>query len=286
MRIALVTLAVLVLMLLLRVEPHRDARQVPGRIALFFEQNRPAIVYRSGVTLLVVAVTAIGFLVRSPSRVSHITIRFMGLPADVAPDALAYVIYELNRPQHQWHFDVDFAPFNELALTSREKEHCQNEPQPLLCYAEQMAAQHGPVIAITDQPLNGSYFATHRGRASVVTTVDSGSYAPLSQYEYLAYMVVVQSVLLHLDSSGGLPSDAFAPKSSSTGGVFEFTPDRETLKSTILAARLSPEAEELIFNRFGPEYLGVYANLISLDWLYSTRVRTNLTKVFGVELSR
>jgi hypothetical protein len=49
---------------------------------------------------------------------------------------------------------------------------------------------------------------------------------------------------------------------------------------------LSPEEESLIFNRFGPEYLGVCSNLISLEWLYSPRVRTNLSKIFGVNLSR
>ena len=96
---------------------------------------------------------------------------------------------------------------------------------------------------------------------------------------------MVQSVLLHLDMNGGLPSDAFAPGSVSAGDVFQFAPERAALKSTILAARLSPAEESLIFNRFGPEYLGVYSQLISLDWLYATRVRTNLSKVFGVELS-
>jgi hypothetical protein len=218
--------------------------------------------------------------------VSHITVRFMGLPEDVRSEALAYVIYELNRPQRQWHFDVDYAPFNELVLTSRERERCQADAQPLLCYTEQLAAARGPVIAITDRPLNGAYFATHRGLASVITTADSSSYAPLTTYEFLAYTIVVQSVLLHLDMNGGLPTDAFAPRSSSTGDVFQFAPERATLKSAILAAKLSPEEESLIFNRFGPEYLGVCANLISLDWLYSARVRTNLSKIFGVNLSR
>jgi hypothetical protein len=285
-RIAIVTGAALTLMLLLRLEPRADARPQPGRLVAFYQRNRRSIFYRAGVTLLIVACTAVGFLVRSPSRVSHITVRFMGLPADVRSEALAYVIYELNRPQRQWHFDVDYAPFNELVLTSREKERCQADPQPLLCYAEQMAGDRGPVIAITDRPLNGAYFATHRGLASVITTADAGSYAPLTTYEYLAYTIVVQSVLLHLDMNGGLPADAFTPRSSSTGDVFQFAPERETLKSTILAAKLSPEEESLIFNRFGPEYLGVCANLISLDWLYSTRVRTNLSKIFGVNLSR
>lgn len=285
-RIAVVTGAVLVLMLLLRVEPRAEAPPVPGRVAEFFRRNRRTIAYRSSVTVLVAVAAALGVMVRAPSRVGHVTVRLMGLPAEVKPDALAYVIYELNRPQRQWQFDVDFTPFNLLALTSSERERCEREPQPLLCHAEQMAGDRGPVIAVTDAPLNGAYFATHRGAASVITTADAASYAPLTQYEYLAYMIVVQSVLLHLDATGGLPDAAFAPGTSSTGDVFQFVPERDTLKSTILAARVSPGAEELVFNRFGPEYLGVYASLVSLDWLYSTRVRTNLSKVFGVELSR
>jgi hypothetical protein len=284
-RIAIVTIAALALMLLFRLEPGQGDRPSPGRLRAFYQRNRKSILYRTAVTLLVVACTAAGFLARSPSRVSHITVRFMDLPDDVRSDALAYVIYELNRPQRQWYFDVDFAPFNPLALTSKERARCETEPQPMLCYAEQMASG-GPVIAITGQPLNGAYFATHRGRASVITTADQTSYGPLTTYEYLAYCIVVQSMLLHLDMNGGLPERAFAPGTASRGDVLQFAPERDTLKSTILAAKLSPEEESLIFNRFGPEYLGVCSNLISLEWLYSPRVRTNLSKIFGVNLSR
>jgi hypothetical protein len=285
-RILVVTGAVLLLLLLLRVEPSVEASPTSSRVAEFLRRNRRVIAYRGTVVILVAAAAALGVMTRAPARVGHVTVRFMGLPAELRPDALAYVIYELNRPQRQWQFDVDFTPFNPLALTSTERAGCEHDPQPLLCHAERMAEGRGPVIAVTDVPLNGAYFATHRGAASVITTADAGSYAPLTQYEYLAYMIVVQSVLLHLDSTGGLPDATFAPGTASTGDTFQFVPDRDTLKSTILAARVSPAAEELIFNRFGPEYLGVYASLVSLDWLYSSRVRTNLSKVFGVELSR
>lgn len=285
-RVLAVTGAVLLLMLLLRLEPRAQAPPVRGRVAEFLRRHRRIIAYRSTVTALVVAAAALGVMLRAPSSVGHITVRFMQLPAEVKPEALAYVIYELNRPQRQWQFDVDFTPFNPLALTSSERARCEHDPQPLLCHAERMGESRGPVVAVTDVPLNGAYFATHRGAASVITTADAGSYSPLTQYEYLAYMIVVQSVLLHLDASGGLPDAMFAPGTATTGDIFQFVPDRETLKSTILAARVSPAAEELILNRFGPEYLAVYANLVSLDWLYSARVRTNLSKVFGVELSR
>ena len=56
-------------------------------------------------------------------------------------------------------------------------------------------------------------------------------------------------------------------------------------KPAMLAPRLSPTQEALIFNRFGPTYLGVCAQLLSLDWLYAQRVKDNLAKLFGVVLS-
>lgn len=285
-RIALVTGGALLLLLLLRLEPRLGAHAEPGRAAAFLRRHRRAIVYRSAVTLAVLAAVAIGFIVRSPARVSHITVRFMDLPDDVRPEALAYIVYELNRPQRQWRFDVDFTPFNPRALTSAERDACVRDPQPLLCHAERMAAAHAPVIAITGQPLNGAYFATHRGAASVITTADAARYAPLTPYEFLAYTIVVQSVVIHLDRTGGLPADAFAPESASAGGVFQFAPDPDAVKAAILAARLSPDEELLIFNRFGPEYASVCAQLLSLDWLYADRVKANLARAFGVNLLR
>ena len=104
-------------------------------------------------------------------------------------------------------------------------------------------------------------------------------------YEYLAYMTVLLSMLIQLDAHGGLPTDAFAPGATSSGGTFEFAPARDMFKPAMLAPRLSPPQEALIFNRFGPSYLGVCAQLLSLDWLYAPRVRDNLGKLFGVALS-
>jgi len=285
-RIFLVTTAVAGLWLLFRLQPGRANRPAPGRIRTFITTHRPAILYRATVTVIVLALTAWVWVVSSPTQVSHITVKFMGLSDDLRSDALAYLVYELNRPQHEWHFDVDFRPFNELELTSVERQSCDQDPQPLLCYAEKMAAESGPIIGITGQPLNGTAFATHRGMASIISTADAARYAPLSSYEYLAYKIILQSMLIHLDAHGGLPANSFVATTSSMGGVFQTAPDPDTLKSTILAARLSPEEQGLLLNRFGPEYLAVCSNLLSLEWLYDGRVRTNLEKVFAVKLSK
>jgi hypothetical protein len=241
-------------------------------------------------TAIVVTAAGVVFFATSPTRVSHITIRFMDLPPDVRSDAFTYIVYEMNRIQRQWFFEVDARPFNEAALTSAEYNACNPEgdenAQPLLCFAERKAASDGPLIAITSKPLNnGIFFATHRGTASVVTTADAASVAPISNYEYLAYMVVLQSMLVQLDAHGGRPADAFAPGSRSTGSTLEFAPAREMFKPAMLAPRLSPAQEAVIFNRFGPAYLGVCAQLLSLDWLYAPRVKDNLGKLFGVSLS-
>jgi len=118
---------------------------------------------------------------------------------------------------------------------------------------------------------------------SVIATVDQGYYAPLSTYEYLAYCLVLQSILIHLDMhGGGLPPGAFEPSAASHGGVFQFNPTKNVLKATILAAQLSPREEAMLFNRFGAEYMNVCRQLLTLDWLHSERVVKNLTVHFGV----
>lgn len=285
-RILVAAAALLVLMLLFKLDPLRLQRPAPGRLVAFFRAHRATILYRAVVTAVVVVATGLVFLATSPGRARPITIRIMDLPADVTSEAFTYLVYELNRPQRQWYFQIDARPFNELALTSVERAACAEDAQPLLCHAERKADAQGPLIAITARPLNGVYFATHRGIASVITTADAASYAPLTNYEYLAYLIVIQSMLIQLDADGGRPPEAFEPGTVSTGGAFEFVPGRDMLKATILAPRLSPQQEALIFNRFGPTYLRVCTDLLALDWLYAPRTKHNLEKLFGVSLSR
>ena len=284
-RILVATAALLLLMLLFKLDPMRLRRPASGRVVAFLRAHRTTILYRAAVTAIVVAVTGLVYVATSPSRARPITIRIMDLPADVRSDALTYLVYELNRPQRQWYFEIDARPFNELALTSAERAACGEDAQPLLCHVERTAEAQGPLIAITAKPLEGVYFATHRGLASVITTADAASYAPLTNYEYLAYLIVIQSMLIQLDAHGGRPADAFEPGTKSSGGAFEFVPGRDMLKATILAPRFSPQQEALIFNRFGPAYLRVCSDLLSLDWLYASRTKENL-KLFSVALSR
>ena len=288
-RILVTAAAVLALMLLFRLDPGRQRRPQPGRLVAFYRLHRTTILYRGLLTVCVGVASGFVIFTTSPTRVSHISIRLMDLPPDVRGDAFTYLVYEMNRMQRQWYFEIDARPFNQAALSSAEYNACNPEgdehAQPLLCYAERKTESQGPLIAITAQPLNNVYFATHRGTASVITTADAASVAPITNYEYLAYMTVLQSMLIQLDAHGAGPTDAFAPATASSGGTFEFSPDREMFKPAMLAPRLSPAQEALIFNRFGPTYLGVCSQLLSLDWLYAPRVRDNLSKLFGVTLS-
>jgi hypothetical protein len=281
----------LLLLVLFRLAPGRIDRPNPGRMLSLYREHRTSVLFHSAAVAIVAS--AVGYVVvaTNPARASSITIRLADLPDDVRRDALAYLIYEVNRMQRQWYFEVDARPFNPAVLTSSERAICStpdraNEP-PLLCYAEGWAAAQGPLIVITSQPLSDEiYFATHRGLASVVTTADSTSIDPVTNYEYLAYMIVLQSMLIQLDAHGTSPQDVFTPGMRSSGGAFEFAPSRDLFKPAMLAPRLSPAQETLIFNRFGPDYLGVCSTLLSMDWLYAPRVRDNLAKLFNVNLSR
>ena len=280
----------LLLLVVFRLAPGKIDRPNPGRMLSFYREHRASVLFHSAAVAIVAS--AVGYVVvaTNPAQASRITIRLADLPDDVHRDALTYLIYEVNRMQRQWYFEVDARPFNPAVLTSSERASCTpdraNEP-PLLCYAEGWAAAQGPLIVITSQPLSGEiYFATHRGLASVITTADSTSIDPVTNYEYLAYMIVLQSMLIQLDVHGTSPQDMFTPGMRSSGAVFDFAPSRDLFKPAMLAPRLSPAQETLIFNRFGPDYLGVCSRLLSMDWLYAPRVRENLAKLFKVSLSR
>jgi hypothetical protein len=253
-----------------------------GKLREFLHSHRRALFVRGGGALALVALMLLGLHHYAPRPVSQIRIKFMAPPRDVQPAAFAYLVYELNRQQRNWYFEVDFTPFNEAALTSAQQDSCSGAERPVLCYAE-AEAEGQALIGITHESLGGAYFCEHRGKVSVISTSDKEAYAPLTAYEYLAYSVIVQSIVIHLDAHGGLPTDAFRPSERSHGGVFQFSPGKETLKPVILAARLSPEEEELLFNSFGAEYVSTCADLLSMEWLHSKRVMDNLEFQFGVK---
>lgn len=276
------------------------------RIHRYARIYRRTILYRASVLVISAALLVGGCWWLSPRAVTHITIKFLDEPLEVNVDALAYLIYELNRQQRSWFFEVDFEPFNPESLRTTDQKDCRDSPRPLLCYAEKWAAEWAggrPAIALTEQPLGEAFFAEHRGNVSVITTADRSAYQPLTDYEYLVYSIVVQSMVLHLDSQDALPPDFFAnaeataatenpagatPAAGTTthGGVFQYNRRKEAMKSTILAAALSPREEELLFNQFGPEYLRNCQTLLAMEWLYSAEVTQNLQRFFGITLSR
>lgn len=284
-RITLIFVVALAAILALRVGPVAPALARWRKMRRYARIFRRAILYR----LLVVVVASVlvigGCLWLSPKRVTHITIKLMNEPAQVNASALAFLVYELNRRQRTWYFEIDFDPLNPEALTSVEQKECKDSDRPMLCFAERWASGK-PTIVITEESLGATYFCEHRGPVSVISTADRGSYAPFTDYEFLMYNVVVQSTIIHLDQHAALPPGAFKNRNATQGGVFQFNPRKDALKSTILAASLSPAEEELLLNEFGPEYLRSTKELLSMRWLYSQQVTNDLKTFYDVKLSR
>jgi len=283
------TLVMLLFKLRLRRQP--QASVAAGKVTAYFKRHQRVIMFRTTIVIVVLTGVAVAFDHFSPRKVSHIRIKLLDRPREFDTEAFAYLIYELNRFQKNWYFEFDFTVFNPAILTSEQAENCERSPHKPLCQAQAYAAELGkksgvapPLIGITTNSLGDASFWQYQTNVSVISTADSAFYAPLSTYEYLMHCVIVQSILLHLDAnSGGLPDRAYEESAVSHGGVFQSAPRREAVKSSILAARLSPREEELLFNRFGPDYMNTCKTLLSLEWFHSERVKSNLTKNFGVK---
>jgi hypothetical protein len=230
-----------------------------------------------GIVLLI----AMGLLLYvSPHRVRDVKLKYLDEPS-FNKEAFTYIVYELNREQAAWHFTVDFDTFKSNALTSEETKRCGGAP---LCYAETVADTDS-LIGITSTQLGQDTFWQNSNNVSVISVDRWERFSPPSIYEYLAYSLVVQSTIIHLNRyCKGLPISAFVPGRSAYGDLFEFSPRRNEIKAAVLAAHLSPKGEELLGNCFGMEYMNTCSRLLSLDWLRSPRVRENLKKDFNVEL--
>lgn len=219
----------------------------------------------------------------APAQLNEIRIKMMTEP-DFDSRAVTYLIYELNRMQKNWYFVVDFDTFNDAKLTSAERQQCESDENTSLCYA-QMAAGGKPFVGITRDPLGQDHFFQNQGMVSVISTDGWKQYAPPSIYEYVLHSLIAQSILIHLNAEGPeLPAGAFHESRTSAGELFQFSPRRQEMKATILAPRLTPQAQELLMNSFGVGYLSTCESLLSLEWLHSQRVRDNLGKGFGVKL--
>ena len=250
----------------------------------FFRANGRAIGYRVVVVVCVAALVAVGLLRSAPSRVTQIRVQFLDTPPKVRRDATAYLVYELNRRQKSWHFDFEFKDFNSSALDSKERARYLGHEQQTLCFAEH-AAGGKPYIALTNEELGPSRFCVHRGPVSVISTRDREAYAPLTDYEFVMHSLVVQAIVIHLDTHGGLPPTFFENRLHSRGSVFDFQQDPQLLKSVILTSQLRPDEESLLLNRFGPEYLQTCRSLLSLDWMRSPQVAKTLQNVFNIKLT-
>jgi hypothetical protein len=241
--------------------------------------------FRTGARKLVLAgiivVIATGvFLHLTPHRVSEIKITFLENPTSFDEYAFAYIVYELNRSQTDWHFTLDSDIFNPDSLTSSEIAQCGEDS---LCYAK-LIAEGQPLIGITETGFEQGSFWVNSGSVSVISAGDWKEFEPPSMYEYLSYSLIVQSTVIHLNSNcSGLPAGAFQNSRVSYGDLFEFMPRRHELKAGILAAHLSRRGQELLANCFGLEYMNTTDRLLSLDWLHSGRVHHNLGKYFGIE---
>lgn len=284
-RITVAAIALAALVLLFRWGKGQGVTPMAGRFRAFWATNQRLIAYRLIGSVAIIALAALGFRLYSPAPVNHIKVRFMDLGADVTEEGLAYLIYELNRLQQHWYFEIDFTPFNEEQLKSSQAEECRADERPKLCQAE-VLAEGKPFIGITAQDLGGAFFAEHQRNVSVITTFERKDYEPLTSYEYLAYCLILESMAIHLDVQDGLPSHAFREGRDSYGGLFQFVPIKRAIKSSILAARLTPQEEVLLLNRFGRDYVATCSSLLTMEWLYSERVRGNFERAFGTKLAR
>jgi fumarate reductase subunit C len=272
------------LSLLFALQARGEAEGDKGRLRTFIATHGPMLVQRGMAVALVLALVVPALVYLSPRKVSHIRVKFLREPV-FDQEALVYLLLELNKRQRSWYFVADFDTFNENSLTAAEQERAAGGDQEL-AYAE-IAARGGPLIAITDRGLGEDSFAQHRGRVSVVSTARWDPDRAPSIYEYLLHSIIVQAILIHLEADGGaLPAGTFRESRVAYGDLFQFSPRRYAIRSSVLAGHLTPDGERLLFNRFGAEYLSTCAELVSLEWMRSERVSRNLKNTYGVNLDR
>jgi hypothetical protein len=280
-RISIVFLATVVAFVIFGFQWRQDAGEAGLKVRRAFEQIRlvlPKIVIFG----VILALTVVLFLHFSPNPVSHIRIKFLDRTEDVDMYAFAYLIYEINKLQRNWYFEIDFDVFKPDSLTSRQRESCAADRNSQLCYAETLAAGK-PLIGLTAKSLGEDSFWQNRGTVSVISTHGWKDFAPPSAYEFLSYSTVVQSIVIHLNAHcKGLPAGSFEEKSVAYGDIFQYSPRRTEMKAAILGGHLNPKGEELLFNCFGLDYMTKAAKLLELDWLRSRNVVQNLRKAFHV----
>ena len=162
------------------------------------------------------------------------------------------------------------------------------EPSPPLVVLnadtpEERAVLADPFIGITTKKLGEDFFWQNHNQVSVISTYGWRDLAPPSAYEFIVYSIIVNSIVIHLNTyCDGLPEGSFKGSRVSHGDLFQFSPDRAEIKAAILSAHLSQRGEELLFNCFGAEYMNICSDLLSLEWLHSKKVTDNLKKAFVI----
>lgn len=282
-QITLVFMAIGVILCLFALEGKRQKGWEQEKVSESIRKYTRMFLPRAIIVGLVAVAFIPMFLYLSPSKTSRIHVRFLSQPgSDFNEQAFIYLIYELNKLQKNWYFEVSFDVFNERSLRREDRERCEQVDKSL-CYAE-LLSQDRPFIGITSRELDQAFFFKNRNKVSVISTYHIDTYAPLSNYEFLVYSLIIQSMLIHLNQHCTLPPDTFEESREAHGGLFQFMPDPRAMKSTILASRLNKEEEELFFNCFGAEYVSICSQLLTLEWLRAERVTKNLEKYFKVKL--
>jgi hypothetical protein len=269
-----------------------DEAPLPGTRA-WFVRHKGWLAQR----FLVVALILVGgflllmWVTPSPA-VANVVLRFHPperslLRFDFDPLRLTYLVYELNREQRAWHFEVDLAPFDETLVPAADTLPCGSERRRLLCIADAYNRESGrndrPLILITHEGFGSgstgrSYYWLHDDAVSVISATDWRFQAP-SIYDYLAYSIVVHSLLIHLDTQCADFRPPAEDDRTMQGDIFEPQVDRRLMQASVMASHLSRDLEEMLLNCFGPAYAADAGRLLSLDWLHDDRVLQNADSI-------
>jgi hypothetical protein len=280
-QITVVFIGICILVFILNRQNNKEEKN-SNKLVEFILKYTPIILRKMMVVGIVLILTVPFYLHFAPNKVSHIRIKFLQEP-NFNKYAFVYLIYELNKLQKNWYFEIDFDTFDENIMTSHERERCGKSNDRNLCYAETFANDN-PLVGITTEKLGEDWFWKNHNKVSVISTFGWEQYSPPSIYEFLIYSTIVQSILIHLNTHcSSLPEKAFTESRVAYGDLFQFSPRRNEIKATILASHLNPKGQELLFNCFGVEYMSICSNILTLDWLYSKKITENLEKSFGIK---
>ncbi len=197
-RISIVFLAIVVAFLIFSIQWRRDTGAAGTKVRRAFKQIRVVLpkIMILGVILALTIVLLIHF---SPNPVSHIRVKFLDSPEDFDMYAFVYLIYEINKLQKNWYYEVDFDVFKPDSFTSRQRDSCDADRNTKLCYVETLAAGM-LLIGLTSKALGEDSFWQSRGTVSVISTYGWKDFAPPSAYEFLSYSTIVQSIVIHLNA--------------------------------------------------------------------------------------